>query len=126
MVAVPLFAQRKRERGFNQSVLLADEAVRWLRKRGPAWKLTLAHATLARQRSTESPSRSRRRAAAQSARRVRMSRRRRGREVLLVDDILTSGATARECARVLVRAGAAKVWVATLARAQKRFVRQAA
>ena len=41
-----------------------------------------------------------------------------------VDDIYTSGATARECARVLMRAGAAKVWVATLARAQKQFVRR--
>jgi phosphoribosylpyrophosphate synthetase len=44
----------------------------------------------------------------------------RGREVLLIDDIYTSGATARECARVLKRAGATKVWVATLARAQKQ------
>jgi hypothetical protein len=31
---------------------------------------------------------------------------------------MTTGATARECARVLMRAGAAKVWVVTLARAQ--------
>ena len=42
-----------------------------------------------------------------------------GREVLVLDDIMTTGATARECARVLKAAGAAKVWVATLARAQK-------
>jgi predicted amidophosphoribosyltransferase len=41
-----------------------------------------------------------------------------GSEVLLVDDIYTTGATARECSRVLRRAGASKVWVATLARAQ--------
>jgi orotate phosphoribosyltransferase len=42
-----------------------------------------------------------------------------GCEMLLIDDIMTTGATARECSRVLRQAGASKVWVATLARAQK-------
>jgi len=41
------------------------------------------------------------------------------RHVLLVDDVFTSGATAAECARVLLRAGAARVWVATVARTLK-------
>ncbi|HCS23535.1 MAG TPA: amidophosphoribosyltransferase, partial [Rhodospirillaceae bacterium] len=36
--------------------------------------------------------------------------------VMLVDDVFTSGATLNECARVLKRAGAAKVYVVTLAR----------
>ena len=42
----------------------------------------------------------------------------RDREVVLVDDIMTTGATARECARVLMRAGARRGVVATVARAQ--------
>jgi predicted amidophosphoribosyltransferase len=42
-----------------------------------------------------------------------------GREVVLVDDRYTIGTTATECARVLRRAGAAQVWIATLARTTK-------
>jgi hypothetical protein len=41
--------------------------------------------------------------------------------VLLIDDILTTGATARSAARALKRAGANTVWVATLARAGRAF-----
>jgi hypoxanthine phosphoribosyltransferase len=43
--------------------------------------------------------------------------------VLLVDDIFTTGATARACSQALRRAGAASVWVATVARAQKEHAR---
>lgn len=123
VIAVPLFKQRERQRGYNQSVLLADEALRWLRKLRPEWRLAAAHAAMERRRSTESSfvlSRKGRRRNLRGAFHVAGDVR--GREVLLIDDILTSGATARECARVLILAGAAKVWVATLARAQKQFV----
>jgi predicted phosphoribosyltransferase len=40
---------------------------------------------------------------------------------LLIDDIFTTGATARAAAQALVRAGAASVWVATLARARRIY-----
>ena len=39
--------------------------------------------------------------------------------ILLVDDVVTTGTTASECARVLRRAGAARVWVVTVARTLK-------
>lgn len=123
VIAVPLFKQRERQRGYNQSVLLADEALRCLEQLRPSWRLTAAHEAMERRKSTESSfvlSRKGRRRNLRGAFHVTGDVR--GREVLLIDDILTSGATARECARVLMRAGATKVWVATLARAQKKFV----
>jgi ComF family protein len=125
VVAVPLFRARERQRGYNQSVLLADRAVKRLRKIRPEWTMTAAHRALQRVRQTAAQSEL---AKAERRRNLRGAfavpdealELLRGREVLLVDDIMTSGATARECARVLRRAGAAKVWVATVARAQKQ------
>lgn len=48
----------------------------------------------------------------------------RGKRVLLVDDVVTSGATLSECARVLLTAGAAGVWAVTLACADGRRSRE--
>jgi len=122
VVAVPLFPGKQRQRGYNQSELLADAAIAELCRDVPDWSLRRMGGVLTRRRDTrgqfELDLRSRRRnlegAFAADAARLPA-----GCEVLLVDDIYTTGATARECARVLRRAGAGKVWVATLARAQK-------
>jgi ComF family protein len=123
VIAVPLFAARERQRGFNQSVVLADAAVARLAKAWPG--LATAHRAMERVRDTEAQfglTTHQRRKNLRGAFRVVDTEAVRGREVLLVDDIMTTGATARECARVLVRAGAAKVWVATLARVQAENV----
>ena len=121
VIAVPLFTAKQRQRGYNQAVLLADAALARLSKIQPAWILRASHATLRRVRDTESQfalTPKGRRRNLQGAFAVQPNARIVGREVLLIDDIYTTGATAVECTRVLLRAGASKVWVATLARAQ--------
>ena len=126
VIPVPLFAARERSRGFNQAALLAQHAVKRLKKLSPGWKLRINTGAMKRVKDTRAlftmqPHERRRNL--RGAFRVVDSEAVCGREVLLVDDILTTGATARECARVLLRAGATRVWVATVARAQPESVR---
>ena len=122
VVAVPLFAGRARERRFNQAELLANAMIRRLRRKDTRWQLRPAHAALERVVNTHElyhlkPRQ--RRVALKGAFRMRRPELVRGHDVLLIDDILTTGATARECARVLLAGGAARVFVATVARAQE-------
>ena len=122
VMAVPLARGRRRERGFNQVDRLLAVALPVARRRAPEWRLTLEPKVLVRERETESQwglTPRQRRANVRGAFAVRDADRVRGREVMVVDDIYTTGATARECARVLIEAGAAKVWVVTLSRAQE-------
>jgi len=126
VVPVPLFPARERQRGFNQARLLAEAAVKSLKRQRPEWKLRVLPNAMRRVRDTHAlftlnPGERRRNLS--GAFRIADKDAVRGREVLLLDDIMTTGATARECARVLRRAGAAKVWVATVAKAQPESVR---
>jgi ComF family protein len=125
VVPVPLFATREKMRGFNQARLLAEAAVKRLRRLEPEWTLRLTVQALERVKDTRALyalNPTQRRQSLRGAFRVVDAEAVRGREVLLIDDIMTTGATARECARVLKRAGAEKVWVVTAAKAQPESV----
>ncbi len=125
VVAVPLFGKKERGRGFNHAELLAGAALRRLRRTRPEWRLRSAHDLMQRVRETESQfglTPHARRLNVRGAFAVRDADAVAGRDVLLIDDIYTTGATARACAQVLRRAGARSVLVATLARAQVETV----
>jgi ComF family protein len=122
VVPVPLHRTKRRQRGFNQARALAQGAMEALRRSHPDWKLTLAPSTLMRLRATDTQAGltpMQRRRNVRGAFKVSDLSAVRGRHVLLVDDILTTGATARAAAQSLIRAGAASVYVATLARARR-------
>ncbi len=122
VVPVPLHRAKFVDRGFNQARALAEHALGFLRKSHPQWRLTLASSTLMRLRATESQASlttRQRRLNVRGAFTVSDPEAVRMKHILLVDDILTTGATARAASRALGRAGAASVWVATLARARR-------
>jgi ComF family protein len=118
-VPVPMFRARFRGREFNHAELIARSAVK---VRSLSGRLRLCPDLLLRKRETPSQTgltRHQRRQNVRGAFGVTQAEKVRDREVLLVDDVFTTGATVSECARVLRRAGATKVWVATVARTLK-------
>ena len=112
IVPVPLHAARQRERGFNQASLLADLL--------SAQTSIPSKPLLERIRYTTTQTaldRSQRMENLHNAFRLRKKADVRGLRVLLIDDVLTTGSTLSECARVLKGAGAISVHAATAARA---------
>ena len=121
VVPVPLHRSKYDERGFNQARSLAAHALGFLRKSHPDWRLTLASSTLMRLRATESQAGltfRQRRLNVNGAFTVSDPNAVNMKHILVVDDIFTTGATVRAAAKALAQAGAASVWVATLARAR--------
>ncbi len=122
LIPVPLHRLRLWQRGFNQSALLARELAK-------AGKGELLVDGLRRSKRTPSlgglGSEERRRALDGAiAIRAGAAARVAGREVVLVDDVLTSGATSDACVRALVGAGASSVRIACFARALPMSARE--
>jgi len=110
VVPIPLHPVRLRQRGYDQAALLAREASR-------QWGLPM-RALLRRARRTPQQVGSDRRRREENVRGAfRALPAAAGRRVCLIDDVLTTGATAAEAARTLLLAGAIRVEIRTLARA---------
>lgn len=119
VVPVPLHIRKLRQRGFNQSELIARAAVKL---KSASSRFELSPAALERRRETNSQiglSRHQRRENIRGAFVVAKPEEVAGRTDLVVDDVFTTGTTVSECARILRRAGASKVFVATVARTLK-------
>ncbi len=115
LLPVPLAHKRLRQRGFNQAQMLAD----WL---SPALKIPVEKKLLQRVQDTQSQQQldaaSRRRNLRQAFA-LSSGHDWAGRHVAIVDDVLTTGATVEALARLMKRAGAARVDVYCLARTPK-------
>jgi ComF family protein len=113
-VPVPLHWKKKQERGFNQSELMAKKICRKL-------SLPISINNLHRVKNTLSQtqlSRLQRQKNVNDAFKVKNPDLFLEKNVLLVDDVLTTGITASECARNLKNAGAKKVYLLALARSR--------
>ena len=130
VVPVPLHAAKQKLRGFNHAELLARSAVKAVCglqrvEDKSSWDLKMTPGILERQRATQSQaglSPHQRRENLRGAFFVPRPDRVKGSHILLIDDIYTTGATARACTKALLAAGAEAVWVATLARAQRETI----
>jgi len=119
VVPVPLYRAKLRRREFNHAEVITRAAMKLMPDPG---RLRFSPEVLERKRETVSQTgltRHQRRENVRGAFAVPHAKEVNGREVLIVDDVYTTGATVSECARVLRRAGATKVWVATVARTLK-------
>lgn len=112
---VSLSAKRLRKRGYDQARLLAEEIAR--EKNIPCVRLLKKTVNNPAQSGTGSPEKRKANVAGVYA--YAPDRPLDGKSVLLIDDIVTTGATLSECARVLKAEGAGPVYAATLARTRE-------
>lgn len=108
---VPLAPDRLRKRGYDQAQLLAENAAERLRK--PLQRVLKKRRGVSAQSLTQNADQ--RKANIAGAYTVIAPEAIRGKRILLIDDIVTTGSTLSECARVLLKAGAEEVMCVTLA-----------
>ena len=111
ILPVPLHQLKKAERGYNQSFYIAKGLSREI-------DLPVAKGIIKREKFTRSQTKMNlieRQENIKDAFRIKNQKRIEGKNVLLVDDVITTGATITECGRVLLQSGAAKIYAASVA-----------
>jgi len=109
VIAVPLHKRRLNWRGFNQAVLLAERLANFF-----DWRIR--NDLLVRAKYTKPQVKFKKKKRGRSIEGAFEVRREISGDVLLIDDILTTGATLGECARILKEKGAHRVWAMVLSR----------
>lgn len=111
VLAVPLHPKRERLRGYNQSKCIADGVAACL-------NIPVLTGVLCKHRSTSSQTRKGRFSRYQNLKdvfEVRHADLIRGKQILLIDDVITTGATIEACGQVLFDAGIESLWIAAIA-----------
>jgi len=116
VIPIPLHPRRERQRGFNQAAVIARSIGSWLGLPVNEGSLIRVKATSPHRAGTTARQRAR---SLEGAFKVRALRPIKDRNVLLVDDVTTTGATAREAATTLLQAGAKAVGLVTIARVRQ-------
>lgn len=115
IIPVPLHIKRLRKRGFNQSLVLA-RAVEHKRQIPVNFSVLKRHKfTLTQTGSNKNERKENIKGAFEVTNKKKID----GKNIILIDDVYTTGATINECAKTLIKAGAQKVAVLTLARVLK-------
>jgi ComF family protein len=124
IVPVPLFRLRERERGYNQAQLLAEGLKHSLGRTPAGKKMRVDPGVLVRNRATLPQAGLKLQARKENVRNafeVVKPELVAERQVILVDDVMTTGATLLACAAALKKQGAAKVYALAMARATPQF-----
>ena len=112
IIPVPISKKRKKERGYNQSLLIA-------RKISSKEKIKLGDKVISKVKNNNTQSKLNKEERAENVKnvyKITSNKEIINKNILLIDDIYTTGATLNECSRMLKQAGAKKIDVLTIAK----------